>query len=364
LLNLTVWLVPLSPLIYHLVQYRNDTWVGIAMAWVSVAWLRLEELSFKARKTTRAALLALAFAAMNVLVLVRYNAFVALPIFAGLAWFAMARHGRWVGITTAAIFLASPFAIKFALEKVYQVNNVHASNMVLGLDLIGVCVEDESLRRFLPYTDRYLVPEFKKNYVIGYAGCMCGWSGLPLAVSTDYIAMGGECHQKLIEDYKSALRHCPWTLLTVKLKSLAQFLLDQGPIWYHAEISPNGLNLEPQSPRYQKARGLLLYISDFSHQDAILRLIYGRYPLWLVINMLALAFCGLMFVFNRKRSWAFLSLLFLAWLAYGASFAPATLGNCYRYLYPFVLMTQVSVSAVCWGLFVIKARQLAPLAAE
>jgi hypothetical protein len=364
LFNLAFWLLPLSPLMYHLVQYRNDTWVGISMAWISVIWLRLGECSSEAPRATRTGLLGLALAGTTLLVLVRYNAVITLPVFAALAWFVTARHGRLAGAAAAALFLASPFAVGFALDKAYKVNKRHSGDMVLGLDLVGVCVEDESLRQFLPHTDRHLVPEFKKNYIPGYAGCLFGWSNLPLSVSTDFIDMTEPCHQELVKDYKNALRHCPGTLLTVKLKSLAQFVLDQGPLWYHPEISPNGLNLGPQDPQFQETRSLLRRVSELSYTDPMLRFVYGRYPLWITVHTLALTFCALMYRFSRKRRWGLLSLVLLTWLAYGASFAPATLGNCYRYLYPYILMTQVSATAVFLGAFVLKARQLAPLAAE
>lgn len=364
LFNLAFWLLPLSPLVYHLVQYRNDTWVGILMAWISVLWLRLGERSPEAPRATRTALLGLALAGTTLLVLVRYNAVFTLPVFAALAWFVTARQGRLAGAVAAALFLVSPFAVGSVLDKAYKVNKRHSVDMVLGLDLVGVCVEDESLRQYLPHTDRHLVPEFKKNYVPGYAGCLFGWSNIPLSVTTDYIDTTEPCHQELVKDYKNALRHCPGTLVAVKLKSLAQFVLDQGPIWYHAEISPNGLNLEPQDPRFEEARGLLRRVSDLTYADPILRFVYARYPLWIAVHSLALAFCALMYRFSRGRRWGLLSLVLLAWLAYGASFAPATLGNCYRYLYPYVLMTQVSATAVFLGGFVLKARQLAALAAE
>src|SRR5262249_46463997 len=149
--------LPFSPFKFYLVLLGNDTWELLFLVWVGAVWLRLiERLPWLTPGQVRRRV-AVATALEGAALLSRHNAIVMLPAFALLTWLTLRPQGRKVAAAfVLALALLKPGA-GAVMYRAARVGTTHPEDPVLALDLIGLCVEDESLRAHFPCISAQLV---------------------------------------------------------------------------------------------------------------------------------------------------------------------------------------------------------------
>ncbi len=340
---LVVLLVPPSPLAYFLVYVQTDGWYLVAFAWAVAGWLNL-------LAGGRGGWWVAAAGGSAAAVLARHNAVVLVPLFAALA--AVAATGR-ARLPAAVAVAALPFVAGPLLTWPYPVEHIHPVDQILAQELVGVCVAREDLRAELPYTNAHLIADrFREKHVPGFVNPMYLYSPAehrPTDVNfVGEVADGtqrlGSRHAELVDDYKRALRVAPGAVAGVKWRAFWGHLTMEhtGEHWHPTGIIPNSLGLTPNRG-FAGVRDRLADADRAAEASPAGRVVFMNHLPWVGLNLLAVVALAV----RRRRAGV---LVLLLPLGYVASYALATAGPQYRYMYPATLLVQAGVLVAVVGL--------------
>lgn len=371
---LVALLAPPSPLLYYVACLQNDAWLIAGLLWAVAGWVNLELTrpaagvpQTRGERLTRLGWWAAAVLGSAWAVLMRHNAVVLLPAFAGLAAVAAYHRGRVAAVAVAAAVVVLPLGVERAVIRHCGFARIHPEDQIIGLDLVGICVERDDLRPLLPYTDAHLVEDFRPKYGSGFVNCLYfyhpeEWRPTRLEYVGEVVdgrQVYGTRHAELAAEYRVALRECPLTLALVKLKAFAIHVRDNhaGEKWRlpHIVYDPFG---RPPSPTRVRVQAALQKVDDAVERSPALRFVYANHLPWLVINVLALGLVGTAARYvGGRRTWVAL-LVLLVPTAYYASHLLAIAGPWYRYMYPPALLVQVGCLVGAVGVAVRVRRRL------
>lgn len=355
---LAVLLVPPSPLAHYLAYVQNDGWLIPGLLWAVAGWVNLELTRpapgvppTRTERLTRLGWWAAAALGSAWAVLLRHNAVVLLPAFAGLAAVAAYHRGRVAAVAAAVLVVALPLGVERAVVAHYRVERLHPEDQVIGLDLVGVCAERDDLRAVLPYTNAHLVGEhFRERYGVGFVNCLylyhpAEWRPTrPEYVGevVDGVQRFGTRHAELAAEYRTALRECPATLAVVKLRAfgLHVWLDHPGDKWHATELLPDLTGRRPD-PAAARVRDLLRQVDAAVERSPALRFLFTNHLPWLVVDVLAVVLVAAVAQYGGGRRCRVGLLVLLVPTAYYASHVLAVAGLWYRYMYPAALLVQV-----------------------
>src|SRR5262249_26507992 len=213
----------------------------------------------------------------------------------------------------AAAFLLAlellPPAAQALIYHAAQVRREHPEDQILSLDLVGLCVEDPTLRDQFPYTSSQLVEDrYRAGYQPGNAYPVTSWVPALIVKDPGYFFRGA--HEPVAAEWRRALWLCPQKLAIVKIKGFACHLLCQAPNWYCDAIVENHLGLK-QNDRFERFRSCVREVHLRVYDDPALRLVVARHPLWVIANAVLLLALAAAYRITRDRRLAFLTALLL-----------------------------------------------------
>lgn len=333
-----VLLLPVSPLLFHLVTFWKDTWVAIGFVYAGVftVWLLQNP---TARPATYFTVLAAFVVVLLVAVLARHNALVvvaaAVPILTATL---RARGLRFAFLGAMITGLGLAVAPK-ALDVLASVHDGRPFRQVMALDLVGMCVLDPSLRAELPWTDRHLTADYAARYAFGDVGPIM--FDPPLIVAPGYVADA----DALSAEYWPTIAAHPWLFARVKYEGVIPLLgLDKTQGWFSDEIYENEFGLAPQ-PAMPGVRKALVDSATSTLLSPALRWLAGVHGVWVAVALLLLAPGALLLRRTDRRAAMTLASLLAIPLLYYASYFVAATTPTFRFMYPSTLMVQVIFAA-------------------
>src|SRR5262249_41751865 len=146
----------LSPLIFYLMTFWKDAWAMVLLLWMGVLAFNLylgESDQKRFKIYLAAAVLAVLIEAFT---LVRHNTLPLLPLFSlCFGWVLYRRRVPLAGLLALAL-IPTHFALDFLIRNAFAVQRTYPERYVMAMDLVGLCVLDESLRASLPFTSSQL----------------------------------------------------------------------------------------------------------------------------------------------------------------------------------------------------------------
>jgi hypothetical protein len=266
-----------------------------------------------------------------------------LPVFLLFLALAVSRTSRLAAAMTAVALTIGPFAVHEGFVRLSGALPTHPVQQIMGVELVGMCVEREDLRSGLRYTSRYLIEDrYRTGYIPGNASPLFGWCPEPQQIVRQGYMFGN--FARLSREYRRAIRTAPGTWLAVKIKAAAASLLDRSPHWHHNTIDPNPFGLAFRDD-LRFIRTSLLAIDSGIQADPVLRFLCARHLPWLVLNMILILLAGIAAGLARTRASGLLLVLLLCPMGYYVSHLVAVANHDYRYMYPATLLMQIL--AVC-----------------
>jgi hypothetical protein len=356
LVTLLVLLTPLTPLAYYLVYFGSDGLLIPVMLWFAVLWLSSYErfpASGRAERTARAGTLTLLAAAA---VLIRPNAVVLLPVFAGLLVAMHGRGGRRSATAWCLLLLAVRPAASAAAYSCYRIDKTHPEDQVMALDLVGITILRPEALADLPFTTASLDGDrYTREYAWGVVDPLYPWGHAPI-VKPGFARDG---HDRLTAEYREAAIKYPGTLALVKLRAFAAYLLEPAPFWHNTDVDPNDIGLF-FNPKRRPTREVHFAVDRMVYANPVLQWVSVRHVLWLGVTGGLVGWLGYAAWRRPGRRAAGVLLMLLVPLGYYLSFALAVTTNHFRFMYPSTLVAQ----AVAVGLLVNGTRRRLAEAAE
>jgi hypothetical protein len=340
---LVLLLNPFCFLMYYLVHYRNDSLAVVFLTWAVAGWLCVarvwdDALGHVPLGRKLFTLLVAAVASIMVVV-VRYNAVVMLPVFLLFLALTVGRASRSAAALTAVALIVGPIAVHEGSVRLSGATPSHPVQQIMGAELVGMCVEREDLRATLPYTTSFLIEDrYRTRYIPGNASQLFEWFYEPLRIARKGY-MHGDFAQ-LSGEYRRAIRTAPGTWLTVKFKAAAASLMDQEPFWHYTTIDPNPWGIAFRDD-LRFIRSSLLAIDRGIRDDPFLRSLCDRHLQWFVLNVVFIILAGIAAGLTRTRGSILLLALLLFPMAYYVSHLVAVASHDYRYMYPGTLLVQI-----------------------
>jgi hypothetical protein len=342
---------------FYLLYFSNDSWEMCALLWLGAVWVRLIDRTPQLTPGQVRWRVVLTTLLAGVAMLSRFNAVVMLPGFVLLTWLALRPQGWKVALAFVLVLVALQPAANALIYRLAEVRREHPEDQILAVDLIGLCVEDESLRAQFPYTSSQLVEErWRSGYQPGNAFPISPWE--PARIVKDPGCFYRGAHDRVAAEWRHALRVCPATLAIVKVKGFACHLLCQAPNWYTDGLTENDLGLR-HNRRFEPVRRCLSELHRRAYADPEIRLVIARHPLWLIANLLLLLGGAGAYRVTGDRRLGVLTALLLLPLLYYLSYLLASANYCYRYMYPATLFVQTFALALAAGYLLVRVKAAA-----
>ena len=153
-----VMLLPISPLAYYLGHFGKDTWALVSVLWLGVCSFNLYWVAVEKRFGWFGLcnLLLLIFC-MVLLIEVRYNTLLLVPIFWVLLFVLLRVFGLRRALVVATIAIMLPSLVDWGIHEKYNVLRLHPEDQVMSTELVGACIIDAKHRKELPFTDSHIV---------------------------------------------------------------------------------------------------------------------------------------------------------------------------------------------------------------
>jgi hypothetical protein len=362
---LLLLLLPVSPFLFYLAHFGKDTWGIIAVLWIGVCSLNLYRRNGPASGWLGILKSVGLVALITLFIEVRYNAILALPVFATLVFVLFRPWGKWAGALGAVAVAVLPPLVDFGIHRVFAVQRVYPQDQVMANELIGMCVLNESVLAELPFTEKHLVKErYRREYLWETGDVVMPWWKPAPIVTPGYITFGLEGHQQMAREYWSAALRHPWLLARVKMKAFRAILLDEQPLWHHRDLDANEMGLA-LNPRFATPRNYLLGLDQWINNDPFLRWVGARHLPWLLLTLATLLGLAARGVWRRDGKLLFACLLSLVPVIYYLSFLAARAGSVFRYMYPATLCVQaVAIGMVIGWIFWLRERSQRAAALE
>jgi hypothetical protein len=344
---LLILLTPFTPLMYYLAHYRNDSLAVVFLTWAVAGWLRVEQTWNQDRHlpgslARNLVALLLATGASVLIVVVRYNAVLVVPLFLILVALTVGRTSRKTAAVTALVLVIGPSALHEGLMRLGGVVRTHPVRQIMALELVGMCVERDDLKSMLRYTPKYLIEDrYRAAFIPGaFLAIADGVPSPPRVVENGYMSN----YDRLARDYRRAIRRAPGTWLSVKVKAAFASLLDPAPHWHHRVIDPNPYGITFRDD-LRAVRSVLLDIDAAIYSDPVLRFLCARHLPWVVANLVLVVLAGAIAGLSRTRGTILAATLLLLPLTYYVSHLVAVAAHDYRYMFPATLLMQILVAS-------------------
>ena len=353
---LAILVTPITPLMFYLAAFLKDAWLALAMLWIGVVAIRLHRRS--GRLTTPG--FVVEYGLFNILVsfatLVRHNAVVMLPAWCVLSWLIACRRWRKWAALAVVIPIVVFGVVHVSQRRFFRVKKTGLINAVMGLELVGLGIEDMNWVRDLPYTGANLyVPQCWNYYAWGNAGSLYGW-GTPRIVTPAY-ALPSAPNEELAREYWRTVRNHPWAVFRVKAKGFFPHLgIHETRVFFGGAIAENDFGLA-MNRRFAGVREGLVSAGRGVSRHRFLRWLSGVHIVWIGVNMLFIVWGVLRWRHSRRRSDLFWPVLMAAPLAYYAGYLAASTFWGFRFMYPSTLMIQVFAMSMLAGASFAKRRQ-------
>ena len=341
---LAILLTPFTTLMYYLAHYRNDSLLAFFLVWAIAGWLRAEW-AWNGDPTrgslVRKLIVLIPPAGCTILVvMIRYNAVVTLPVFLILVALIIGRTSRSITAATAAVLVFSPMILHEGILRMFDVVRSTTGTADHG-HRTGRDVRGE--RRGPVQAPLHFQPPAGGS-VPEQVCPRVGLVGPTLRPDWIRITDDAYCgdYKRLSREYRRAIRKAPGTWLTVKAKAAFASLLDQAvlasrghrpqPLWYHVP------------GRSSAVRSILLYIDAAIFADPVLRFLCARHLPWVVLNVILVILAAIAAGLTRTRGSVLVAALLLLPLAYYVSHLLAVTAHDYRYMFPATLLLQILVA--------------------
>lgn len=344
-------LCPISPLAVYLTTFWKDVWLLICLPWVGVFAFRVFD---PAREKPAIGDLIVLVLIMVLSILARHNALALAPVYGLLAALGFARRaGRWAGVVAFLMPAVLFYAADRGLRRGWNVSHFDFSTFLKVMDMIALCAVDLQIEEESPLFHRFLVPNFRSDYVHGrialnYQRC------LNKPILHEYL--DPEDREEICREYRLAIRRHPLDFAWVKLQGFLYLLRDIPDGKFCMGIESNDIGLAYRKSPAPLRERLFQVLWDTSLHP-VYRWAFFKHAVWLVVNLL-----GAVAVFSRRIRQdvrrAVVPLLFLGALAYYATYLAATCGGDFRYMYPASLIVQAITFAGLVGWFGVLVRKL------
>jgi hypothetical protein len=334
LLVLLILLVPWSPLSFYLMTFWKDVWLLAFLCWLGGTALSLFRLG--STRLTAGFLVRLGFYLLFVVLtaLSRHNAVLLLPacgILCTMFFWPVVSHR--LALCAVLLPCLAYSGAKHALFTAFDVRHLERMSWVFGFELVGLCAIHPEARAALPFTSRWLAPDYRQRYYPG-------WIDLSLAAfNWSYL----EHAEEIREEYFRAWRRFPWQMLRVKVKAFEFHFARNRCIRFMNTIHGQndfGLVL---NRRFSAWRTWLGDTMESNFDDAVLQWVFTRHGVWLVLNAVGLGVLSRWGVARRRLPALQAALLLLVPFTYYLSYLVASLAGDFRYMYPADVFMQVSV---------------------
>jgi hypothetical protein len=335
--TLVLLLSPLTPLAYYLVYFGSDGFLVPVFLWFAVLWITSYEQFETAGRGERTFRIIGLWGLAAASVLIRPNAVVLLPVFAGLL---VAIHGRrrWrAALAWCVLLIAVRPAASAAAYSVYRIDKTHPEDQVMALDLVGVVILRPDALQDLPLTAASLDGDrFTREYAWGVVDPLYPWGHTPI-VKPGFARDG---HDALTAEYRAAAGKYPGTLALVKVRAFAAYLLEPNPYWHNSDVDANDVGLF-FNPKRRPVRDVHFAIDRLVYANPVLQWVSARHVLWLGVTLGLVGWLGYAVWRRRSPRPAGMLLVLLVPLGYYFSFALAVTTNHFRFMYPSTLVVQI-----------------------
>ena len=210
----------------------------------------------------------------------------------------------------------------------------------MALDLVGMIVNDPTLRNALPYTSAHLSKDYRLRYKSGNVSPLF-WERPTIVDDTYTRYRMPEKNRLLMEEYNRAITNFPMSWITVKLQAF-RALIDprQTTYWFEPGIYENNFRLV-QNYRFKWARSLLVGTAEGILKAKTLRWFSGVHLVWLCVNIAGILYWGVLYLRTHQARHRFYAIILTIPLAYYASYLFAVTARDFRLMYPATLTVQV-----------------------
>lgn len=362
-----IFLLPfLTPFMFFSIIYWKDAWLAIIALWVVSFILWLFENFDQIQKKSYFKLLIWLSLSSAILVLIRHNALVVLPVLClSVGLLAKNKLGKkWLvmGILPFILAITLNPLINFIFDvgRTYTGNTVFASDMAVFLKLypeldneFPLSARHKNAPTVLLTDDGGVWNETTEGIPCPYMNKKICDSEMPLAcfgnkentiniTGNDCYMPVGNDNKLLKEEYYKAIKTHPIQLLHAKIYLFGQMLHPRywEPIAVSCEISGNPMGLK-LSDNFVSVREKLCKLNHETAHKKYFNWISGIHPFWLIINVIFLLYFSIKFIFRRESSILLTILIFLLPLFYYLSYILAATTPDYRFMYPSTLLMQV-----------------------
>ncbi|QQR76016.1 MAG: hypothetical protein IPJ17_10735 [Holophagales bacterium] len=351
---LLLLLLPVSAWPFYFMTFWTDVWLMIGLLWIGASALDLFRRAGELAPPAFVARLAALVLLMAVTATVRHNAS---PLLLPFGLIVVALLARFRGRSGGQVWplVAAPLAlflvIDTGLARGFAVQHEAVGNLVMALDLVGVCATSDRVCADLPVTRGALEGDlFKRVYRAGEIEPL--YEEEPRVARPELFSTSE--NPALAAEYRHAVRHHPVALAGVKLRAFVRLLgLDRTVYFFTAEDDPNDLGLALDE-HGQRVRERWAEIVWHAAERPLVRWASAVHALWIAANLVWVGGVAWRWGRSRRPADLFLLLVLLVPLAYDATYLLAVVALDYRYMAPATLWVQVvSLSA---GLGTLAAR--------
>jgi hypothetical protein len=326
---IALMLLPFSPLPHYLVTFWTDVWVMVSLCWIGALWLQIMRDSSLTSGNVFRLLLILWFSV--VMVLVRHNSVVLLPVATLMFAIAAGRMFSWKAAVAAAalpllLYVTAHSYIKRTLHPVET--PIH--NMVFAYDLAGLCIRFPELRSEFPHTARHLLPDSERLY---YPGFMNYYGDI----------IDGNVYARpdlLQQEFTRAILTHPLKFASVKAGEVECHFVKNPVQKAEFGIHDNEFGLAP-SAHFAQVKVWLRKRLCRTFEHCLLGMAFARHGVWFGVNVLALLLILGTRSGRKDPRWRVTALLLLLPLTYYGSFFLASLSSEFRYMYPSDVFVQI-----------------------
>lgn len=331
-------LYPISPLAAYLMIFWKDTWCAILMLWMLSISLKLY---YNAHVFSKLKFYGSYFAFIllaAITLLTRHNAIVMLPFLVLISSLILFYQRRF-SWSSAFVFSLSLLMMYIGLYKgqyfFFQVEQQHAGQQVIALDLVGMIVHKPELQHEFPYISQHVTDKYAEVYEYGDI--------VPLYTSV--LKTSSFDRDEMLREYRHAILKHPLTWLYVKLRAFYELIRPSRiHYWFLMGISENPYGLS-QNTLLQSLRESLRIRLLIVWNSPILRVFSGIHLVWIGVTIWTIGSLGKRFYTCRQPAMLLWLSVFSMLFAYYASYLFATTAWDFRLMYPATLSGQVIILA-------------------
>jgi hypothetical protein len=355
-LSLGVFLIllcPLSPLLFYLMTFSKDSWTCFLFVWILALALHLQITRSETTEKVLFKKVALLFFLTAVVLHVRYNSIVVLPVLVVFVYWLCKRYEKKKQLKFFLPLVFFFLVFNLLPGFLFKIEKSHFSNLLMGPDLVGLLILHPELKKELPHTAQHMKEncvaiteeEFNQGragYVFGKEMCLRVEKPERQIVKKGYISFKED--KTLQAEYKKALFNFPLQMFDVKKKAFSAYL-DKRMTWstFDWEIKENKMGLEFNKFFERPRDRITVTWIRLVNINGVLWAFSYHHALWLYGNLLLLLFCLLYYLRNKNEKALTAMILLSLPMAYNLSYFLVLPDLTYRYMYPSTLLMQLVI---------------------